>query len=93
MTTDRALEILEDKNACSECACDISDSITCNDCEEAIKIAIEAVKEAEKYKKAIEEIKQKVNKELGYQWNKSRYSDGYKDGILYVFKMIDNICE
>lgn len=64
MTTDRVVEILEDKNACSECACNMSDSITCDDCEKAIKIAIEAVKDMEKYKKSIEKSERPKGKWL-----------------------------
>ena len=78
MTTDRVVEVLEDKNTCSECACDISDSITCSDCEEAIRIAIEAVKDIEKYKKAIEDIKAEILSLKG---------DNFPNG--YYVKIID----
>ena len=78
MTTNRVVEILEDKNTCSECACNMSDSITCNDCGEVIKIAIEAVKDIEKYKKAIEEIKTEILSLKG---------DNFPNG--YYVKIID----
>ena len=36
-------------------------------------------------------IKQKIDEELGRPRTINRYNEGYTDGILYVWKVLDNI--
>lgn len=39
----------------------------------------------------VDAIMQKIDKELGRQRTNNRYNEGYADGILYVWKVIDDI--
>ena len=39
----------------------------------------------------VDAIMQKIDEELGRQRTNNRYNEGYTDGILYVWKVIDNI--
>ena len=59
--------------------------------QDACTIGINAIEEVHRYKQAIENIKQTVNKELGYSRTRSQYNEGFTDGILYVWKLIDSI--
>lgn len=87
MTTDKALEIL----GMSEQARWRS-GYEPTDEKEAIETIREALEQSNRYKQALEDIKQKLDKELEYQWRRNQYGDGYKAGILHALKLIANVC-